>query len=247
MSESGRILIVDDEDSIRESLAQILHKCGHSIVTCHNGPEALQHVRHEDFDLVITDLKMEGMDGINVLERIKMLKPEILVIIMTGYASLDSAIASIRKGAFDYLIKPFQVESLKLLISRSIEMKRLTENNTNLLKELKKKNKLLGQTNKKLKKTQKKLLEAERLTAITETIATIHHEINNPLTAILCKIQLMVDKSKNGTCDLSGDLLFLEDRTLKVAEIIEKLKSISKPCSTEYVDDASMLDLEQST
>lgn len=247
MSEKGKILVVDDEDSVRESLSKILQRSGYAVEKSSNGSNAIKLVKKENFDLVITDLKMQGLDGINVLEKVKKIKPETLVIIITGYASLETAIASIRKGAFDYLVKPFQVEALKLIVNRSIEMKRLAEKNVNLLNELKTKNKQLNQTNRELKKTQKKLLEAERLAAITETIAALHHEIKNPLTAMLAKIQLLVDRYEETDTAYVSELKFLEDLTFKLTSIIDKLKVITRPCSKDYVEKVSMLDIDQSS
>jgi len=246
MSNSGKILVVDDEVSIRESLELILHKSGYTVSTCSNGSEAVQMVKKKDFDIVITDLKMDGLSGINVLDRIKKIKPETLVIMMTGYASLDTALASIRKGAFDYLMKPFQVETLKLIVQRSIEMKRLSEKNTLLLNELKRKNRELSQANTKLKKAQQQLLETERVAAISETIAALHHEINNPLTALLGKIQLLITQKAVGENELIQALKYLEDRTLRVSRIMEKLVTITRPCSTDYVAETTMLDIERS-
>ncbi|MFC1848961.1 response regulator [candidate division CSSED10-310 bacterium] len=246
MSEKGNILVIDDEESVRASLAKILQNEGHNVRICSNGQEALALISTHLFDLVITDLKMQGLDGIEVLEEVKKIQPGTLVIIITGYASLESAIASLRKGAFDYLVKPFQVDVLLLVVQRSIGMKRLTEKNIKLLEDLKRKNEQLAKANKELKQTQKKILEAERLAAISETIAAIHHEINNPLTAMLMKIQLLNDRYLHSEQSLVKDLKLLENLTLKVTSIIEKLNKITKPCSTDYVEEVPMLDIDHS-
>jgi len=214
--------------------------------TSSNGTDAIKIVQKRKIDLVITDLKMQGMDGIGVLEEVKKIRPETLVVIITAFASLESAIASIRKGAFDYLVKPFQVDALKLVVRRSLEMKRLTESNTNLLKNMKKKNAELKKRNIELCNMQEKLLEAERLSAITETIVALHHEINNPLTVILGKVQILHDRYCETDVLLGGDLKILENLTLKVAAIIDKLKSVSRPIRTKYIDQVSMLDIKES-
>jgi len=247
MELKGKILVIDDEDSVRESLATILKQMGYHVETRGDGKSAIRLFKQEKFDLVITDLKMAGLSGIEVLEKVKMLQPEILVIIMTGFASLESAIASIRKGAFDYLVKPFQVDALKLVVKRSMEMKRLAENNVMLLGDLKAKNEELARANIEIKRAQKKLVEAERLGAITETVAALHHEINNPLMAMLVKVQVMEDRIRESDSHIGQDLKLLEELILRVASIIEKLRKITKPCTKDYVEEVHMLDIDQST
>lgn len=246
MSENGKILIVDDEESVRISLGRILEKNGYSVMICSNGKEAVDLIRGISFDLVITDVKMQGYDGLRVLDEVKKSKPDTLVILMTGYASLESAIAAIRKGAYDYLVKPFQIETLMLVVKRSIDMKRLAENNKRLLDDLRKMNTDLEHANQELRKTQQKVLETERLAAISETIATLHHEINNPLMVMLVKIQLLHDRYHNSNEQLSQDLKTLSDLTLKVASILDKLKSISRPIMRDYLSEIKMLDIDHS-
>ena len=125
-------------------------------------------------------------------------------------------------------------------------MKRLTEKNITLLNDLQKKNDQLAKANRELKKTQKRLLMAERMAAISETVAAIHHEINNPLMAMLIKIQLLNDRYGKVDTAFAQDLKILENLTLKVASIIEKLKKITRPISKDYVKEVSMLDIDQS-
>lgn len=241
-----RILIIDDEESVRMSLATILKKSGYDVFISSNGEEGIRHVEKYNFDLVITDLKMHGMDGIKVLEQVKAISPDTLVIIITGYASLESAVAAIRKGASDYLVKPFQIDVLKLVVKRSVEIKNLTEKNKALLLNLQEKNEELAQKNEELRATQEKLLEAERITAISETIAALHHEVNNPLMAMLGKVQLLRDSMDTSDSRLSNDLEIMEKLTLRVASIIEKMKHLTRPISKKYVEKIAMLDLEES-
>lgn len=102
----AHILVVDDEQATRHTLAELLVRMGYQTVEAPCGHKALEHMARQRFDLVILDLKMPGMDGTEVLKAARELAPDTVFIILTGHGTLDSAIASIRHGAFDYLLKP---------------------------------------------------------------------------------------------------------------------------------------------
>jgi DNA-binding NtrC family response regulator len=101
------ILVVDDEDVIRKGMRRILEAEGYQVATSASGRMAIERIQEQDFDVVITDLKMPGMDGIEVLKTIKILQPEVPVIIITGYSTVDTAVDAMKNGAFDYIAKPF--------------------------------------------------------------------------------------------------------------------------------------------
>ncbi len=124
-SSSSRILIVDDEKSIRLSLADELEDEGYSVSTAANGEEAFEILKENAFDLVITDLMMEGIDGIEVLKKAKILDPVISVLILTGYGNLETAIAALRLGADDYLLKPCEINELLLRVKRGLEKREM--------------------------------------------------------------------------------------------------------------------------
>ncbi len=109
-----RILVVDDEESVRIVLSQVLQEDGYAVSEAANAEQALAHMNKAPFSLVITDIVMPGMTGIELLEEIKQLYPETQVIIMTSYASLETAITALRYGAYDYFFKP--------LISRGVAL-----------------------------------------------------------------------------------------------------------------------------
>ena len=115
----SKILVVDDEQSMRDFLAIMLKKEGHDVVTAENGTSAMKAVQSEIFDLVISDIKMPGMDGIDVLKTTKEISPETIVIMITAFATTETAIEAMKLGAYDYLIKPFKVDELKLIINNS--------------------------------------------------------------------------------------------------------------------------------
>ena len=114
-----RVLIVDDELGVRESLRAILGS-DHDVLTASSGDEALEIVRREPVDLVTLDLRMPGMNGIAVLEQIKRYDPEIEAIILTGYGSLDTAVAGLRHHAYDYLAKPFDCDQVRRVVASAL-------------------------------------------------------------------------------------------------------------------------------
>ena len=115
---TASILVVDDEPAIQDILNWALSAEGYRVTTAGNGKEALARVEHEDFDVIVTDIVMPGIDGLEVLERSRVLNPRAAVIVMTAYAALDTAIAALRRGASDYLEKPFSVDLLKERVQR---------------------------------------------------------------------------------------------------------------------------------
>lgn len=131
-----RILIVDDEDIIRDSISFILQKENYIVETASNGLEALEKHLDHPFDIIVTDLEMPKMKGIELLDRVHQATPETLVIIITAFASVDTAVAALRQGAFDYIIKPIDFEELLFRIKKITVHRNLTLENIFLKKEL---------------------------------------------------------------------------------------------------------------
>jgi DNA-binding NtrC family response regulator len=123
------ILIVDDEEIIRESLSFILTKEGYRVREAANGRIAMEILREDSVDLVLTDLEMPEMKGIELLEQVTRMSPETLVVIITAYGSIDTAIAALRKGAVDYILKPVEFDELLLKVQRLLSSRRLTLEN----------------------------------------------------------------------------------------------------------------------
>src|ERR1700745_4213435 len=114
------ILVVDDEKSQREILELILSEQGYDVTTAASGEAAIKFARERRFDLALTDLKMTGMDGIELLQHLLELDSSIIVILLTAHGSIDSAKEALRRGAFDYLLKPFDQEALLETIKRAL-------------------------------------------------------------------------------------------------------------------------------
>ncbi len=131
-----KILIVDDEPDICKALEFFLKKEGYAVTSVNSGEDALERLKSESFDAVITDLKMGKIDGMAVLEKSKEISPETPVIIMTAFASIESAVEAMKKGASDYIVKPFLNEEIRLTIKKVLEYKRIVKENIALKQQI---------------------------------------------------------------------------------------------------------------
>ena len=135
--ERTRVLVVDDEEIVRESLSGWLAKDGYTLDTAPDGPTALDKLRRERWSILLVDLKMPGMDGLQVLEIVKRLQPDVAVVIMTAYATVETAVEAMKMGAYDYLVKPFDPEELSLMMVKIVAQQQLVRENVLLRKVLK--------------------------------------------------------------------------------------------------------------
>ncbi len=117
------ILLVDDEANVRTVFSDVLKRAGYRVKVVEDGHEAIKELEQKTYNLALVDLRMPKMGGIQVLESLKKIKPELPVIIYTGYGSVTTAVEAMRKGASNYLSKPFSPEELKLAIKKALEQK----------------------------------------------------------------------------------------------------------------------------
>ncbi len=165
------IFVVDDEQSLREYLSILLAKSGYKVRAFASGLELLESLREHTPDLILLDLKMPGMDGIQVLEKVRTLDPNIPVIIMTAYGTIQSAIEAIQKGAFYYITKPFELSELKIQIQKALEYRQLKQENLQLKQELSLNFQIVGQNPEFLK-----VLDIVRKVAQTDATVLIQGE-----------------------------------------------------------------------
>ncbi|MFZ2448045.1 MAG: hybrid sensor histidine kinase/response regulator [Syntrophobacteraceae bacterium] len=152
------VLVIDDEEIARISCRRVLETRGIGVTLAASGREGLEFLLHKPFDLVLVDLKMPGMDGVEVAHRINRFDPSIVTIIITGYATIESAVAVMKEGAYDYLPKPFTPDELVIVVERGLEKRRLDLESTAL-------------------RLEKAAMERNFVTMVT-------HQLRSPLSAI---------------------------------------------------------------
>jgi len=133
---SERILIVDDEEGMRRLLSRVLTREGYETSTVGSGADAMRMVAGERFDLVVTDIKMPEMDGLELLQELREYEPSLPVIVMTAYGTIENAVQALRSGAYDYIAKPFETDEIKLAVAKVLERERLLAENRYLHEEL---------------------------------------------------------------------------------------------------------------
>src|ERR1041385_7306836 len=189
----ARLLVVDDEESLRITTAAIFEKEGYIVDTASSGDEAIDLMSKTDYDLVLTDLHMEGGDGLSVLNRIRQNAPLTISVVLTGFASVESAIAALQEGAYDYLIKPCDIETMKHTIRRGVEHRRLMLAEQKARADLQQLNLDLEQRieerTAELRRLNVELADANRAKDVF--LATLSHELRTPLTPVVGWIKLL--------------------------------------------------------
>ncbi|HEX5883882.1 MAG TPA: response regulator [Pyrinomonadaceae bacterium] len=199
LSNEARLLVVDDEESLRITTAAIFENEGYLVDTASSGDEAIALLNDADYDLVLTDLHMEGGDGLSVLNQIRQQRPLTISVVLTGFASVESAIAALQEGAYDYLVKPCDIESMKHTIRRGVEHRRLMLAEQKARMDLQQLNldleKRIEERTAELKRLNAELAEANRAKDVF--LATLSHELRTPLTPVVGWIKLL----RSGTLD----------------------------------------------
>src|SRR5687767_9847122 len=132
-----KVLIVDDERSMRELLERVFRREGYTVSVADNGAKALEMIREGFCDLIISDVKMPGLTGIELLTQCRESSPDTMVILMTAFATIDNAREAFKLGADDFVQKPFDVDELKIVVSKALEKSKLRQENALLKRELK--------------------------------------------------------------------------------------------------------------
>ncbi|MBI2081407.1 MAG: response regulator [candidate division NC10 bacterium] len=168
----ARLLIVDDEENLRSSLCQAFRMEGYEVTGAADAQEALSLIQGATFDVLLSDLMMPGLDGLSLLEKARVLLPEAVIILMTGQATVESAIRALKGGAYDYILKPFKLEEVFHVMGRGLEQQRLRRENL-----------ALAEINRRL--TEIDQIKSDLLSAIT-------HEFRTPLTIIYGWMDLLL-------------------------------------------------------
>lgn len=211
------ILVIDDEESMRDSCSQIIVKEGFQVETAEDGSSGLKKIKEIKPDLVLIDLKMPGINGFEILEKLKEVDPNIIPVVITGYATVESAVDAMKMGAYDFLPKPFTPDELRIIIKRGLERRKLTLETESLRRE-------------------KKLIEENFITMVS-------HQLRSPLVAIQQYFEVIlagmagkVDKKQKEMILRARDRLeallnlisdWLDVARLDNGQIVDKLKPLS--------------------
>jgi signal transduction histidine kinase len=242
------VLIVDDEESVTITMAAILEMDGYSVATALTGPAALEQIEREVFDLVLTDLRLDDFDGMDVLAATRRRSADTVGIVLTGYASLESAVKALREGAYDYMLKPADVEELRATVARGIERRRLGQQLGERVKELEAANRTINQLNdslhervaratvdlqhrvteldeakRQLQAGYEKLQELDKLKSQFLSIAS--HELKTPITAMSGFVQIAVRRVKRR---LAGGQPSSEDWKKEEETLLEQLDVVQR-------------------
>lgn len=180
--QEGKILVVDDEESIRELCQRYLLREGFQVTAVDNGEKALEEIYNNKFSLVISDIKMPGIGGLELLKKIKDYNPNLDVIIITGYPAVETAVQTLKNGAYDYILKPIDFDEFKIVVKRCIYQQKLKQE-LDVEKTIRRELRIAYRNLKKAEKMKEKFL------------ATISHELKTPLTAIIGYTELLYDDS----------------------------------------------------
>lgn len=217
-----KILVVDDDYGSRLMLKKALEQHDYEVITCSNAMDAIELIEQQDFDLMLTDLIMEEVSGLELLEKVSELEKDVAAILLTGHASIETAIQAVRLGASDYLLKPINLEELHLRVKRALERVDLEQ----------------------------RLYEAERKLMYNATIATANHEINQPLTVIISAIDMVrmeVAKSEVDQSRLENYLRLMQTSSMRIANILRKLREISVPKIQDVPLGMKMIEIKDDT
>jgi signal transduction histidine kinase len=190
---AARLLVVDDDESVALTIAEVLRQEGFEVDTASSGTEATARLQNSSYDLVLTDLHMDGGDGLSVLAGVREHSPLTITIVLTGFASVESAIAALRHDAYDYLIKPCIIDELKFTVRRGLEHRRLMLAEQKARAALAELNRELearvGERTAELQNLNMELTAANRAKDVF--LATLSHELRTPLTPILGWVNLL--------------------------------------------------------
>ena len=209
MDKKPTVLIIDDEQDLREMLSFTLTRAGYNVLTAENGKLGVETAAKEDVDVIISDIKMPEMDGITVLGKVKEIKPQIEVIMATGFGTMETAIESLRKGAFDFIHKPYNMDELLALVIKACETKKL--------------------------KTQ--VISLQQMDKLKdEFLSIVSHELKTPLASISGAIQLLMDDEgvdeeallKNNSQENQKLLKMISRNADKIRRLIDNLLDFAK-------------------
>jgi signal transduction histidine kinase len=204
-----RLLVVDDEDLLGHTLCSYFKTKGHEVITCTSGQEALARDDLASFDVLITDLQLPHLDGIELIAQLLEVNPDLAAIVMTGYASVDSAVQALRHGAIDYVQKPFTLAALEAVVERALHLQRLKQANRQLQEQLRNRNTELEAVNQELDAFAARLAHDLRspLNNVRGIVAFVREEIGATLEPDMQELLARAVRSGDQALRMVSDLL----------------------------------------
>ncbi len=215
---AGTILVVDDEEIVRYSLVNILRRNDYEVDDVPSAEKALELFNEKKYHLVLTDLMLEGMGGLELLENVKVISPKTLVVVITGYGSVKTAVTALRLGVYDYLLKPCDEDELIIRVRRALEMQSY------------------GQEQKRI----------QEVSTISKTTVTLSDRINTPLNIILGNIEMLqISPDLKDKQKILNTLKVMEDQIFKIKEVMDKLARLTTAETKKYTSlkDYEIIDL----
>lgn len=236
---TGNILLIEDEKLLRANLALLLQSEGHTVTAVANGPDGRARLQQEPFDLVLTDIMMGEVSGFHIMEYIAAHCPDTPVIAITGYASAESAIKTLRQGAYDYIPKPFEIEMVLIAVQRALEKVQLQRqvqgHMATLEQRVAERTQALAETNQKLQASmaelnaaQERLIQSEKLSALGELISGFAHELNNPLTGVIGYAELLIKTCEGLPAEVRSMLEKSRQQALRCHQIVHNLLGFAR-------------------
>lgn len=249
LSYKNTLVVIDDEEEVVKRLKGFLAKEGYEVFGAYNGKEGLDIIENNKVDVVITDIKMDDMDGIEVLRKAKVLCQDIEGIMVTGYKEQELAIKALRAGAIDYITKPINLDVLILSVEKAIERINLNRNRLYRNRELKLSSEIISKMNEELEKrieerskelnqTQVQLFQTSKLATLGEMSAGLAHEMNQPLGGISLvakNFRKLIEREKLSKEEIESGLTDIETSVKRMSKVIQHIRTFARQDTLKFV------------